>query len=572
MLLKKIKLQNFRGFGSFELELDKTTVLIGENNSGKSAILDALRICLGKSFSRRNAYLDDYDYHLHSKSAGPGEAGQLSITLEFSESDENEWSEELIQALGNIVTISKEGTLRHVTLRVHSTLDPKSKEFVSDWEFLNAEGNALAAKTKKQQELSNFQQIRPVFYLSAVRDASKEFQLRSNYWAPFLRNPSLSAEERAELEKQIQGVNAKLLESHTRLKEVKTHLNKAQEMVSLGGSETVNIEALPGRLFDLMDRTQVNVATRTDASIPLIRHGAGTQSLSVIFLFEAFVRSMLTETYDKLSEPILALEEPEAHLHPCAIRGLWRALEAMPGQKLITTHSGDLMACVPLTQLRRLHRVGGKIEVRSIKDASLDADELRKLHYHVRSTRGELLFARCWLLVEGESEYWAFTEEADILGDCDLEALAIRIVPYRQADVGSFIKMADALGIAWHCVADDDQEGKKTQKSVQKLLNGRSKADLLTLLSQPNIELLLCHAGYGEVYEANISKQKKHDLTLRPDDAGYWEQVMKCQGEFSKPEFILKIMETVRSTHESSKLNELNAILRKTQHIAEKCK
>ena len=50
------------------------------------------------------------------------------------------------------------------------------------------------------------------------------------------------------------------------------------------------------------------------------------------------------------------------------------------------------------------------------------------MQFHMLKTRGELLFARCWLLGEGVTEYWALSETAKTLG-IDLERHGIRIVP-----------------------------------------------------------------------------------------------------------------------------------------------
>src|SRR5690606_11478522 len=114
---------------------------------------------------------------------------------------------------------------------------------------------------------------------------------------------------------------------------------------------------------DMLSRTQVKLGCRTGARLPISQHGAGTQSLSVLFLFEAFLQSRLANTHDKHSEPILALEEPESHLHPSAIRALWSTLDRLAGQKVITTHSGDLLGAVPLPSVRRLARRNGQVEV-----------------------------------------------------------------------------------------------------------------------------------------------------------------------------------------------------------------
>ena len=54
--------------------------------------------------------------------------------------------------------------------------------------------------------------------------------------------------------------------------------------------------------------------------------GAVIQSLSVVFLFQSFVEHLLSELYGQDSEPVLALEEPETHLHPQAARTPWQQI------------------------------------------------------------------------------------------------------------------------------------------------------------------------------------------------------------------------------------------------------
>ena len=65
-------------------------------------------------------------------------------------------------------------------------------------------------------------------------------------------------------------------------------------------------------------------------------------------LFSAFLDSWPS------GAPIVALEEPEAHLHPSAVRALWGVVGDIAGQKLISTHSGDLLSEVDIHQVCRL--------------------------------------------------------------------------------------------------------------------------------------------------------------------------------------------------------------------------
>ena len=56
------------------------------------------------------------------------------------------------------------------------------------------------------------------------------------------------------------------------------------------------------------------------------------------------------------ARPILILEDPESRLHPTMLALAWGLLEQVPGQKILTTNSGDLLTSIPLGQIRRLVR------------------------------------------------------------------------------------------------------------------------------------------------------------------------------------------------------------------------
>lgn len=537
MNLAKLTIDNFRGFQRIEINLDQTTVLIGENNTGKSAVLEAIRFCLSRPLSRRGNPFEDHDYFLPNNKSRPGDAGALVITADFSETVQGEWVPDIVQAFPDVAVLH--GSLYHVTFRLTSQFDKSVNEFVTDWDFLDPAGKPIP-KGKRTQVLITLQQFNPVHYLSALRDAAREFQSRSAFWAPFLRSPSMTAADQAKLEKELRELNEKILKSEPRLQNVVNTLGKAQKLVHLGKKDTVNIEALPTRVWEMLSRAQVNVAGITGANLPLARHGAGTQSLAVIFLFQAFLESGLAGT-DPLSAPILEIEEPEAHLHPSAVRVLWNSLEAIKGQKLIASHSGDLLSQAPIVSIRRLHRKANKIEVGQLKPTTLNQDEQRKIHFHIRRTRGELLFARCWLLVEGETEYWLLSECARVL-DVDLEEQGVRIVEYSQVGAVPFAKLSNDLGIEWFCLCDGDAQGKATRKALNGHLSGRPEADHILELSEPNIELLLCNAGYGAVYEANMSTQKKKYLTAKPGDAQYWNQVLNCQADKYKIPCVINVV------------------------------
>ena len=531
MFLTKIDIKNFRGIEELSFPLDNLCVLIGENNAGKSSILDALRICLTRSLTRRSAVFEEYDYHLKDASAEPSKSKTIEITLTFAESKENEWPDEVSQLLPDAEQIDTNG-LRSVTLHVKSYFDPSVNEFATDYDFLDLSGSSLV-KAKDYRHLNNLQRLVPTFYLSSLRDAAQEFRAKSTFWRPFVRTLELEDQDRKELEAALLELNQKVLSRHTSFEEVKTHLEKTAKLLPFGDIDPVSIEAVPQRIFDILSRTQVYFASKTGARIPIVRHGGGTQSLAVISLFDAFLQSQLEEKYTDVSKPLLALEEPEAHLHPAAIRATADMLQELSGQKIISTHSGDLLASMPLKTIRRLRRVDGKITIHALQEGVLTEDEINKLDYHVRSTRGSLLFSRCWLLVEGETEAHLLSECGRLM-EYDLYADGVSCVEFAQVGVEKFIKLADQLGIEWFVLADGDSEGEKYANSARRQLAERDENEHIKLLDHGPMEVFLCMENFGEIYKATISEQKIDQITAEENTIEYWRQIVNAQERNTK--------------------------------------
>lgn len=565
MFLTKIDIKNFRGIEELSLPLDDLCVLIGENNAGKSSILDALRICLTRSLTRRGAVFEEYDFHLKDASAEPSKSKPIVITLTFAESKEDEWPDEISQLLPDAEQIDANG-LRSVTLCVTSRFDPAVNEFVTDYDFLDLSGSALV-KAKDFRHLNNLQTLVPTFYLSSLRDAAQEFRAKSTFWRPFVRTLELSDEDREELEEALLELNKKVLTKHTSFEEVRTYLEKTAKFLPFGSTDPVSIEAIPQKVFDILSRTQVFFASKTGARIPITRHGGGTQSLAVISLFDAFLQSQLEEKYSEVSKPLLALEEPEAHLHPSAIKAVARMLQDLTGQKLISTHSGDLLASMPLKNIRRLRRVEGKITIHALQEGVLTEDEINKLDYHIRSTRGSLFFSRCWLLVEGETETLLLSECGRLMGH-DLYADGVSCVEFAQVGVEKFIKLADQLGIEWFVLADGDSKGGKYADSARQHLGKRDENEHIKLLAYGSMEVFLCMEKFGNIYETTVSTQKMDKVTAKKNTVEYWRQVVNSQQKNSKTRNALTVAEQIVLQGKDSIPKLLQDVIEQTRTLA----
>ena len=544
MLLKTLEIKNFRGIKHLTLHLDELCVLIGDNNTGKTSVLEALRLCMTHSFSRtrRSSIFDQYDYHLPHALAQPIQAEPIEITLTFAEGNEEEWDARISQQLVPAEQFDTDGK-RVVIFRVTSGYDAGIRDFVTDFDFLNILGDPIP-NAKNPRHFNDLQKLVPTFYLSSLRDAAQEFRSSSTFWRPFIRALKIDDENRTALEASLSQLNQEIIDQHSDFDHVKKSLRKAANLTPLDRTDPVLIEALPSRVFEVLSRTRVILGSQSGARVPIHRHGSGTQSIAVMCLFDAFLKGELGEGYSTLSEPLLALEEPEAHLHPAAIKAVSEMLKSLSGQKIISTHSGELLASIPLRNIRRLQRIDGQTQALGVEQSGLSEFDIGKLDHCIRSTRGSLLFASSWLLVEGETEAVLLPECARAMG-CDLYADRVACIEYAQVGLGRLLTLADYLGIQWFVLADHDSGGDRYIKTATQHLGSRKRVDHVKVLDHGSMELFLCREGFGSMYEESVTQTRDGASFRENNSLEYWQQVLKFQKKGSKTQNIRLVAEQI---------------------------
>ncbi len=367
MRITRLQIENFRSIRTLNLTLGDTTVFFGANNSGKSAIIDAVRIVLTRRWGQRGTGFTEHDVHQPGEGADPRELPPVSVTLTMEEPATGAWDADMVAALEDIMAVLPDG--RNVlTLKVTCAWSDEKDTFDPVWQFLDAAGNPLPER-RRAINLSNFFGYMPFFWLGALRDASSEFTPRSGHWGRLLRGVRIPEDLEGDVLRILSELDGRISAADPRLQEIADVVGQATRVAIGEGPGAAKLATLPLVIDEMLQRT--GLVIRNEAMrpwLPLIQHGQGLQSLAVVFLFQAAAQQQLMEAERPGMEPVFAIEEAEAHLHPQAARTLWECVSSLPGQKLMTTHSPYFVQHVPLRNLRRVCLRNGCTEVKSLPD------------------------------------------------------------------------------------------------------------------------------------------------------------------------------------------------------------
>lgn len=367
MRVSRIEIRNFRSIRHLVVDLGETTVFVGPNNAGKTAILDALRIALTRRWGQRGTGFTEYDVHLADDADDPKASDGVSIELRTEESVPGEWPDAVADDLDQIVQLDLNTGRRAVVLRTRCAWNEDSGAFEPSWEFLNVKREPLSGRSARRINLERFWRYLPVFYLGALRDVGEEFSPRSQFWGRLLKALEIPVGLESRAQRVLDLLNRRLLKADPRLSDIAETLSGVTTIAARDRDGGLDLRMVPLKTWDLLSKAEIILRNAPDhAWLPLRNQGQGIQSLSVIFLFQAFVDHLLSELYEQDSAPVLALEEPETHLHPQAARTLWTHVAGLPGQKIVTTHSPYFVQHVPFRDLRLVRLTANGTEVRSL--------------------------------------------------------------------------------------------------------------------------------------------------------------------------------------------------------------
>ena len=489
MPLCRIEIEGFRGIRRMTLDLDDTTALIGENSCGKTSVLDALELALAHRSTV--PFFGPLDFHVpNAPGAAPVE--RISLRFTFLESDRHE-----------------------IVAEIAATRTPDGSPARANPRLVDREGRELHPGDPAAFEA--FRRRHPVLRVRfgrPARPAPAEAPAPADGPSAF---PGYDARGQADTASAVEGEVTKRLrrtfESAYRKfsgswrphpDELREPIEAARALAERWSERLQRPDRAPGRATEDLAETPVSLGA-TDPLRAEAREGTGTQSLALLMLLGAVLEAENGSPVDSGAESLVLIEEAEAHLHPILAARIFRLIDRVPGQKVLTTNSGDLLASVPLHAIRRIVRSAAGVTVHGLRDDALTVDEMRRIGYHIRVNRASSVFARCWLLVEGETESWLLPEVARLVG-FDFPAEGIRCVEYAQCGIAPLVKMARGLGIQWHLLADGDDAGRHYVRAARSFLAGEPDRERVTGFRERDVEHYLWGSGYAHVYRAAAAR------------------------------------------------------------------
>lgn len=250
---------------------------------------------------------------------------------------------------------------------------------------------------------------------------------------------------------------------------------------------------------DIVNRP-ISIETLSTISHTFQKPGLNKVKLLLSLLAGAVLSSKGDRVISKKARPIVIFEDIEARFHPSLLLSFWSLVEAIDFQKIVTTNSGDLLSAMTLYSLRRLHRRCYDTRSFKVLPNSFSNEEVRRIAFHVRINRPMSLFARTWLLVEGETEVWVLSTIASLLG-ISLQCDGIRIIEFAQCGLTPLMKLASQLGIEFHVLTDGDEAGQKYANSVRARVKANELSRHLTIMPHVDIEHYIYSLGYEDIFK-----------------------------------------------------------------------
>lgn len=419
MYISKLCLLNFRKYEKLEVEFNNNlNILVGENNSGKTAIVDAIRILLG---TQSNDYykIDRSDFYFNGKNY----TDTFKITCFIKGISDAEGA----IFLEHISFKKNESGENESYLKLEMVANYKNDKIYSDIYIGDIDGeNGYRVPGEIKEFLK-------VAFLKPLRDAENQMVAKKNSRLSQILlsvdNEILRDSDENELKKILDDANGKIKDTTNKIK-----------IKAIGGNDEVPLidivnafidETNPGNEelkanFQIRNDTLREILEKLSVEFEMPNEGLGIENL----LFTA-VEFLLLKNSTYLGLKTVLIEEIEAHLHPQTQMNLINYItknysKAESGQIIMTTHSPNITSKVNIENIIMCKE--NKTYSLKMSETKLERGDYKFLSRFLDVTKSNLFFAKKLIFVEGDAENILVPSLAKIILGDTLESKGISVI------------------------------------------------------------------------------------------------------------------------------------------------
>lgn len=539
MRIAGLKVHNFRCLREIELRLEPLTILLGQNNSGKSSVLRALDF-----FFSSGAKLDEEDFFCGCESHET-----CFVEVEFCDLDEQDLTTfrryilpERRLRVRKTCLRGEDGGLetvyngfRSLPVDIPEWLDPEQAdnfrkratvaELPEEFQRLLPASGTISRKQMEDAQLEYIdaradeyefmEQLEQGHFLGAKNIGASLFG--DFHLVPAVKDltDELKIQTTTTFGKIVNDILSKMAASNEEFQKLQSQVRKMMDGFTEAGSETrreienievsieqelqdwavdIDIRVVPPEMDDIF-RLGTEVWVDDGVQTDVTRKGHGLQRAMILALLRVWA-AMIEENSQPADEIVArkksassywAIEEPELYLHPQAQRRMLQSLEDIANttgeQVLITTHSSffvDMRLYRNICIVFRPDRDAGSLPLQCerepfAQDEEKAAKKLFNITYWLNPDRNELFFARKVILVEGATEKAAIPIIAERIGVYDDSVSVVDCGG--KGSIPAFMRVLNAFGIKYFVIHDAD-----TGNASEKKRNDRIQSELNGIL------------------------------------------------------------------------------------------